>query len=331
MQTQHGADPRAPERKPAAIPESIDETLTCSAGRLCRRPGARDRPVPGAATGQAAVSRRRGRRRQDRGRQGAGGLARPQADSPPMLRGPRCRQRGLRMELSRADDGDQAGRGRRRTRAAASSMTSSRSAISSSARCSRRWSRRRGAPVLLIDETRPRRRGLRSLSARDPVGLPGDDSGNRHHHGAEPPIVVITSNRTREIHDALKRRCLYHWVGYPDLAARDGDRPRQGAAGPGAADRRTRRIRADVCAEQDLFKSPGVAETLDWAAALAELDAVALDPRRSPIRSAYCSNTRTTSPRSRARRQSSSSTKCSRNCARMPWPRARDSGPPIRR
>ena len=59
----------------------------------------------------------------------------------------------------------------------------------------------------------------------------------------EPPIVVITSNRTREIHDALKRRCLYHWLGYPDLSARDGDRPRQGAARARAPDRRARRLR----------------------------------------------------------------------------------------
>ena len=93
----------------------------------------------------------------------------------------------------------------------------------------------------------------------------------------EPPIVVITSNRTREIHDALKRRCLYHWVGYPDADARDGDRARQGAA-------RAERLTAELVAfvqrlrKQDLFKSPGVAETLDWAAALTELDAVALDP-----------------------------------------------------
>ena len=93
----------------------------------------------------------------------------------------------------------------------------------------------------------------------------------------EPPIVVITSNRTREIHDALKRRCLYHWVGYPGRGPRNGDRARQGAARAGAAHGRTRRLRP-APRKQDLFKSPGVAETLDWAAALTELDAVALDP-----------------------------------------------------
>jgi MoxR-like ATPase len=93
----------------------------------------------------------------------------------------------------------------------------------------------------------------------------------------EPPIVVITSNRTREIHDALKRRCLYHWVGYPD-AARETAIVR--AKAPKAPAHLTAELVAFVQAirKQDLFKAPGVAETLDWASALTELDAVALDP-----------------------------------------------------
>jgi MoxR-like ATPase len=92
-----------------------------------------------------------------------------------------------------------------------------------------------------------------------------------------PPIVIITSNRTREIHDALKRRCLYHWVGYPD-AVREMAIVR--AKAPRAPESLTRELVAFVqrLRKQDLFKSPGVAETLDWAAALTELDAVALDP-----------------------------------------------------
>lgn len=94
---------------------------------------------------------------------------------------------------------------------------------------------------------------------------------------AAPPIIILTSNRTREIHDALKRRCLYHWVDYPNaerelaiLHARLPDVPQ--------------RLSAQVVAfvqalrQEDLFKVPGVAETLDWASALVELDAVALDP-----------------------------------------------------
>jgi MoxR-like ATPase len=94
---------------------------------------------------------------------------------------------------------------------------------------------------------------------------------------AEPPIVVITTNRTREIHDALKRRCLYHWVDYPD-AARELEIV--GRRVPEA----NRRLSAEVVRfvqklrELDLFKSPGVAETIDWANALTELDKIALDP-----------------------------------------------------
>jgi MoxR-like ATPase len=93
----------------------------------------------------------------------------------------------------------------------------------------------------------------------------------------EPPIVIITTNRTREIHDALKRRCLYHWVDYPD-AARELEIVRRKV--PEA----NRRLSAEVVAfiqklrQIDLFKAPGVAETIDWAGALNELDKVALDP-----------------------------------------------------
>ena len=94
---------------------------------------------------------------------------------------------------------------------------------------------------------------------------------------AHPPIVVVTSNRTREIHDALKRRCLYHWLGYPN-AERELSIVR--AKVPGIAERLSREIVHFVqnLRKEDLFKAPGVAETLDWASALSELDAVALDP-----------------------------------------------------
>ncbi|MDO1585626.1 AAA family ATPase [Rhizobium oryzicola] len=94
---------------------------------------------------------------------------------------------------------------------------------------------------------------------------------------AEPPIVVITTNRTREIHDALKRRCLYHWVDYPD-AAQELEILRRKV--PGAADALSRQIVAYVqkLRSIDLFKNPGVAETIDWATALTELDRIALDP-----------------------------------------------------
>jgi MoxR-like ATPase len=92
-----------------------------------------------------------------------------------------------------------------------------------------------------------------------------------------PPVVVITSNRTREVHDALKRRCLYHWVGYP-TAERELSILR--AKVPGIGKKLSEQVVAFVQAlrKEDLFKSPGVAETLDWAGALTELNAVALDP-----------------------------------------------------
>lgn len=94
---------------------------------------------------------------------------------------------------------------------------------------------------------------------------------------AEPPIVIVTSNRTREIHDALKRRCLYHWVGYPsaerELAIVRRKAPRAGRALADQLVAFVQRLR-----EIDLFKAPGIAETIDWANALTELDAVELDP-----------------------------------------------------
>ncbi|HLP70709.1 MAG TPA: MoxR family ATPase [Rhizobium sp.] len=94
---------------------------------------------------------------------------------------------------------------------------------------------------------------------------------------AHPPIVVVTSNRTREVHDALKRRCLYHWVDYPD-ARQELEIIRRKV--PGCNEALSRQVVAYVqkLRTVDLFKNPGVAETIDWATALTELDRVALDP-----------------------------------------------------
>ncbi|WP_342361596.1 MoxR family ATPase [Terrarubrum flagellatum] len=94
----------------------------------------------------------------------------------------------------------------------------------------------------------------------------------------KPPIVIVTSNRTREVHDALKRRCLYHWVGYP-TAEREIEIVK--AKAPDVSGKLSRQIVRFVQAirKEELFKPPGVAETLDWATALVELDAVALDPQ----------------------------------------------------
>ena len=136
-----------------------------------------------------------------------------------------------------------------------------------------------GAPVLLIDELDRADEAfeayLLEILSDFQVTIP--EVGVIR--APEPPIVVITSNRTREIHDALKRRCLYHWIGYPD-AAREMAIVR--AKAPDAPERLTAELVGFVqrLRRQDLFKSPGVAETLDWASALTELDAVVLDPNQ---------------------------------------------------
>ncbi|MCY0095367.1 AAA family ATPase [Hoeflea ulvae] len=93
----------------------------------------------------------------------------------------------------------------------------------------------------------------------------------------EPPIVIITTNRTREIHDALKRRCLYHWVDYPSAEV---ELEIVRLKVPGCHEELSRQVVAYVqkLRQMDLFKSPGVAETIDWATALTELDRLALDP-----------------------------------------------------
>ncbi|MDB5596023.1 MAG: ATPase [Hyphomicrobiales bacterium] len=134
-----------------------------------------------------------------------------------------------------------------------------------------------GPPVLLIDELDRTDDAfeafLLEILSDFQVTIPELGTIRAEH----PPIVIITSNRTREIHDALKRRCLYHWVDYPD-AAREMQILRTKV--PGASKKLTREIVAFVqtLRKKDLFKQPGVAETLDWASALTELDAVSLDP-----------------------------------------------------
>jgi MoxR-like ATPase len=134
-----------------------------------------------------------------------------------------------------------------------------------------------GAPVLLIDELDRTDEAfeafLLEVLADYQVTVPELGTIKAAH----PPVVIITSNRTREIHDALKRRCLYHWVDYPDA---ERELAIIKARAPQAPAKLSREIVAFVQAirKEELFKVPGVAETLDWASALVELDAVALDP-----------------------------------------------------
>ena len=132
-------------------------------------------------------------------------------------------------------------------------------------------------PVLLIDELdrsdEPFEAYLLEVLADFQVTIPEIGTVRAE----QPPIVVITSNRTREIHDAVKRRCLYHWLDYPDAAA-ELEIIRRKA--PRAQDILSREIVAFVqkLRSMDLFKLPGVAETIDWANAMVELDRVSLDP-----------------------------------------------------
>jgi MoxR-like ATPase len=134
-----------------------------------------------------------------------------------------------------------------------------------------------GPPVLLIDELdrtdEPFEAYLLEVLSDFQVTIP--EIGTIR--AEQPPIVVITSNRTREIHDAVKRRCLYHWVDYPN-AAREMEIVRIKV--PGVAERLSREVVAFVqkLRGMELFKLPGVAETIDWAKALVELDRVSLEP-----------------------------------------------------
>ena len=133
------------------------------------------------------------------------------------------------------------------------------------------------APVLLIDELDRADEAfeayLLEVLAENQVSVP--EIGTIQ--AEEPPLVIITSNRTREIHDALKRRCLYHWVDYPN-AESELDIVKRKV--PGASERLSLEVVAFVqqLRQIELFKNPGVAETLDWATALSELDQAALDP-----------------------------------------------------
>jgi len=134
-----------------------------------------------------------------------------------------------------------------------------------------------GAPVLLIDELdradEPFEAYLLEVLSDFQVTIP--ELGTIK--AETPPLVIITSNRTREIHDALKRRCFYHWVDYPDAAR---EMKILAAKVPGAKERLSRQIVAIVqdLRKQDLFKLPGVAETIDWTTALTELNVLELDP-----------------------------------------------------
>jgi MoxR-like ATPase len=134
-----------------------------------------------------------------------------------------------------------------------------------------------GAPVLLIDELdrtdAPFEAFLLEALSDFQVTIP--ELGTIK--APEPPIVILTSNRTREVHDALKRRCLYHWVDYPGF---EREMDILAARAPEASEALSREVVAFVqhLRTEDLFKKPGVAETIDWAKCLLALDVISLSP-----------------------------------------------------
>jgi MoxR-like ATPase len=134
-----------------------------------------------------------------------------------------------------------------------------------------------GPPVLLIDEIdradEPFEAFLLELLSDYQLSIPEFGTVRAER----PPIVVITSNRTREIHDALRRRCLYHWIDYPTLEAES--RIVELKAPDVATELRRQLIEfVQALRKEELFKPPGVAETIDWAHALTQLDVMALTP-----------------------------------------------------
>src|SRR4030095_15318105 len=146
--------------------------------------------------------------------------------------------------------------------------------------CERVWGavcRHPTPPVLLIDELdrtdEPFEAYLLEVLSDFQITIPEWKTVR----AAVPPIVIITSNRTREIHDAVKRRCLYHWVGYPS-AARELEIIRRKV--PDAGEVLSNQVVAFVQSLRsiELYKLPGVAETIEWTRALLALDAVALEP-----------------------------------------------------
>ena len=200
------------------------------------------------------------------------------AHPAPVLRGPRRHQRGLRVELPAPDARDPPARGARRgDRATAHDIFGPEFLI------------RRPLlqaleaddgvpPVLLIDEIDRADEEFEAylLEILSDFQVTVPELGTIK--AEQPPRVILTSNRTREVHDALKRRCLYHWIDYPSAPAGARDRPRPRAGRARAAGRARSSAFVHRLREADLTKVPGVAETLDWAAALLALGARELTP-----------------------------------------------------
>ena len=229
----------------------------------------------------------------------AGADPRRRADPAPVLRGHRRVAGALRVGLlapAALRAGAPGRRARRRTRACRSST--GRSSCSSD-RCSRRSAPAREA-VLLIDELDRADDEFEAflLEVLSDFSVTVPELGTIG--ATAPPAVVITSNRTRELHDALKRRCLYHWIDFPDL---EREVEIITLRVPGVSEQLARSVATTVMALRglDLIKPPGAAEAIDWAQALAILgaDTAGTARRRARTRSAGRSRTTTTCAGSR--------------------------------
>ena len=250
-----------PSRRPSA---QLTEILRGGGYLADRGPG--DRAVRRPLAEPADPARGRGGRRQDRGGQGPGHRVRPQADPAAVLRGHRHQPGAVRVGLRPPDAADpRAVRARSSTTTTRSTSCSGRSSCSSG-RCSRRCgpATRRCCSIDEVDRADDEFEAfllevLRTSRSRIPeIGTIAAET---------PPLVVLTSNRTRELHDALKRRCLYHWVGYPS-AERELEIVL--VREPGVSETLARKVVAAVnrLRELDLAKPPGVAETIDWVRTL---------------------------------------------------------------
>ena len=230
----------------------------------------------------AAPARGRARCGQDGGRENALPDHGVGADPAAVLRGHRRLAGALRVGLlAPAPVRPGAARGRLDVDERVKGSTG-RSSFSSG-RCSRQSA---PAPAPCCRRrARPGRRRVRGLPARGALRLPGHRPQLGTIAPGDPPAVVITSNRTRELHDALKRRCLYHWIDFPDLA-REIEIIKLRV--PGVSEQLARAVATAVAALRslDLIKPPGAAEAIDWAQALSILGADSVTGTPGSIRSA---------------------------------------------
>ena len=257
--------PTGPAHGPGAPPgtiggwmvNSVDEVRDAlERARLPPRRGPRDVDLPGALVAAAAAPRGRGRRRQDRGRQGARPLDRRRAGPAAVLRGHRRIAGRLRVGLLPPAPAPPGGRGERRPgrRGRAVLGAVPRAPAAAAGDRPRRRSRRRCCSS--TRSTGPTTSSRRSSSRSSPTTRSRSPS-SASCEASTPPVVILTSNRTRDVHDALKRRCLYHWIDHPDFERELAIVRLQGAARSAKSSRAGRRRPSRCCATSSCTSRPG--------------------------------------------------------------------------